>query len=138
MVSHIDYNLIALLPSILLVQPQTLRRRFDVRSCIVTICGREAFADEHGAQAFSLVGGIDDEEVEDCVTVSGSHRESVARGGLAVVFIFIAILFSKIVELAEELFVQGHIGAFRICPFRIQFLLLRLLLGRQAVCVFPF
>ena len=63
--SHIDHDVIDLLPPELLVQAETLGRRFDVSPGLVAVGGRETLPNEHCAQTPALVGGQDDQKIED-------------------------------------------------------------------------
>lgn len=74
--SHIDHDIINLLPSKLLIQAKTHGRCFDVSPGVVAVCGREALADEHCAETLALVGWEDDQEME-------NSEEAVVNDGSA-------------------------------------------------------
>lgn len=66
---QINHHLVHSLPPVPHVQRQSVGRGFDVRLRAGGVGGGEAGADEAGAEAEALVGGVDGEDVEDCGVV---------------------------------------------------------------------
>lgn len=57
MLANVNHNLINLLPAMAYIKFITGRRGFNVCPCILPVCVRKAFTDEHRTKTFALMDG---------------------------------------------------------------------------------